>query len=117
MAGLGIDVDGHVVSPGERCPDLLHRRRHVVPGRGQIRQQTAQAETHRADLALARGQVLEGLDGRPEVGSSLIDVEPLVVVEGLLHTLRIVIQLNPRLHTPEQVRRQDDVALGGERVG
>ncbi len=107
LAEVGLDADSII---RDRAIDIGARS-------GEVSQLAAEAEAERADLAdafLARAQHLQCVGG---ILDRLIGVEALIIAERLVEIGLGIAELNARLHSPEQIRREHHIAFLGVIVG
>jgi hypothetical protein len=83
----------------------------------EIGEQSAETEAERADLARCAWQLARRRDGRLDVFGGLVDVEFLVIGEGLLEIGFTVPELDTGREAPKEIGRNDQVAFLGIEVG
>ena len=96
---------------------IADRAIHAGARRRQIGELAAQAVAERADLAGAFRPAAQRLHAGRDVLDAGIDVELLEELERLLPLLRRIGHVDHRLHAPEQIRRQHDIAFLGIELG
>ena len=93
------------------------RRIDVVSCCSEVGELAAEAETHRCHLAGALRPHPQRLHRGADIGDPLVHVEALVIVEGLGEVGLAVAEVHARLHAPEEIGHETDVALLGVKVG